>query len=77
MLTIYYNGYPCPTNFDNTNGNVYKTDIRVRDEGRLSYVITVIRRFGGSDVKAIGWRCLDNGIEKEFPLGIKNKLELK
>lgn len=76
MLTIHYNGLPHPTHKDDANGITYKTDIWVREERHGKY-ITVLRRYGGSDYKAIGWRMIENGIEKEIPLWIKNNLELK
>lgn len=77
MLTIHYNGIPHPTHIDTSDGNVYKTDIRYCIEGRHCIVITVLRRFGGSDYKAIGWRMIEHGKEVELPLWIKNKIELK
>ena len=76
MLTIHYNGYPYPTNKDTSNGNVYKSDIRI-SEDRHCKTVTVLRRFEGSEYSAIGWRLLESGKEIELPLWIKNKLELK
>jgi hypothetical protein len=76
MLTIFYNGIPHPTHKDGTNGNVYKTDIWLV-EVRHSRTVTILRIFGGSDTKAIGWRMIENGKEVDIPLWIKNKLELK
>ena len=77
MKTIYYNNIPHPTHFNSVNGNVYKTDIRYYEKGKCCKIITVLRRFCANDTNANGWRMIDNGIEIEMPLWIKNKIELK
>ena len=57
-------------------GKAYSTEIKVQEE-RYSYVLTVLRRFGGQDYKRIGWRMIKNGKEVAIPLHIKNNLELR
>jgi len=61
---------------DDKLGKYYTTEIKVQEE-RYSYVVTVLRRFGGQDYKRIGWRMIKGGKEVAIPLYIKNNLELK
>jgi len=79
-LQIFYLNRPQCTvtigKLDDKLGKSYTTEIKVQEE-RYSYVVTVLRRFGGQYYKRIGWRMIKGGKEVAIPLHIKNNLELK